>query len=125
MKFKQGDKVRVIKRYEGWLEVGQVYTIVNNPKDTINIHTEQRGIGGFLISDGHFELAVPVFDEYRVYVGTGFIDAYGTFDEAEVRAKGLAEGGKTVTIKGFTAMKDIATVACPPGCAVTTFADAS
>lgn len=123
MKFNKGDKVRVIKPYEGWLEVGQVYTIVNNPTVTINVHTKQRGVGGFLISDGHFERAVPAFDSYFVYSGSHLVANYSTFDEADTRARGLAEGGKIATVMGATTDKLIATYQRPVPPVEVIFAD--
>lgn len=128
MKFKKGDKVRVIRRYDLWLEVGQVYTIINNPENGIISVDTPSGAGGFLISEGYFELlqpAVPVFDRYQVFNGNTFITGYKTFEEADTRARGLAESGKIVTVKGVTKDKLIATYQRPNNPVEVIFADAS
>lgn len=126
MKFKKGDKVRAVKNYSSWYKLGDTFEIHRTDDLYVIINHPTMGVGGFLPSD--FELAltepaVPVFDRYFVYSGGTLVANYSTFDEADTRARGLAECGKIATVKGVTTDKLIATYQRPVPPVEVIFAD--
>ena len=78
-------------------------------------------------SEENYELVVeptvPVFDRYFVYAGGLLVANYSTFDEADTRARGLAEGGKITTVKDVMTDKLIATYQRPVPPVEVIFAD--
>lgn len=127
MKFKKGDKVRAVAYYTSWFNTGDEFEVAEDMDGGyVRIQHPTRGVGGFRPSS--FELvepAVPVFDRYCVYKGNTPTAGYETFEEADTRARGLAEGGHIVTVKGHTDIVLIATYQRPNNPVEVIFADAS
>lgn len=125
MKFKQGDKVRAKVYYKNWFNIGDEFEVAEDMDGGyVRIHHPTRGVVGF--RPMHFELVeptVPVFDKYTVHVGANYIATCRTFEDADTRARGLAEGGKVATIKGYNEAILVATYQRPVTPVEVTFAD--
>lgn len=127
MKFKKGDKVRAKTYYKNWFNIGDEFEVAEDMDGGyVRIQHPILGVGGFRPSS--FELvepAVPVFDRYAVYISNVLVSLHNSFEEADTRARGLAEGGKTATVKGTTVDKLIATYQRPVPPVEVIFADHS
>lgn len=127
MKFKQGDKVERISHNHPQDPTHKKGFVTTIPSTVNNVGWYE---GGHIYCDCNYELvvetpAVPVFDRYHVYAGGFLVAGYETFEEADTRARGLAEGGKIATVKGYKEAVLIATYQRPVPPVEVIFADAS